>query len=1025
MSFFRFFAERPMLANIITLLIVLLGLSSLFTIKRDAFPSVEFGEILITTTYPGASPEDVELSVTNEIEKQLKTVTGLKRYISWSRENVSTIYVVIDPDEDDEEKVIRDVREAVSRVTDLPSEVEESPLVTELSTASFPMIEIGVASETVPYSELRDFARNIERKLEKVDGVSHVTRFGYQAREIQIAVDPDHLVQHDVSLGEIIQSIGLRNIRSSGGSFESYTSEKNIVTLAQFREPEEVGDVIVRTTFDGPSIKVSDLSIVKDDFEKEKVISRVNGQKAISLVAFKSENADIIRTVESVREMVEKQKQYLPDGIELMLSNDESKYVRDRMDIVSNNGLLGLLMVIIVLALFLNVRVAFWVALGIPVALLGTIFLLPIFGSYLDSITMTAMVLVIGIIVDDAIIIAESIYQQYEKGSSPIEAAVVGVREVIKPVVTTMLTTLIVFVPMFFMPGMLGKFVYVIPLVITLALAISFIESTMALPAHISHGMKPHKPSAKKKIHFFNHLKQGYEVLLRKLLFARYLVVLVFIGIFSAAVIYAKNYMDFILFPSSTAERFIIKIETPTGTSLQATSDIAHQVETFVSELGEGELDSYVTRIGTFGDIGASERENNAAVYVSLTPFASRERTADDIVEGLRQNTDSLDDGTRVFYEIDSGGPPVGRPITLRVVGVNDEQRTQLSDEIVAFLKTVEGAKDIDRDDKAGKSQVEIKFNYDKIARLGITVADVARNVRIAYDGEVVTQVRYGDEDVDFRVIFSEKIRQNPDSLSSLTLPNKNGYLTPLGEIAQFVSAPGPANFTHYDGDRSVMITGDIDTEIVTSLEVSNAVMERFNVDEDYPGMALLVGGEAEESQKSINELLVIMAVACIGIYLLLILLFDSMWQPVIVMMAIPFGLLGVIVGFSIHDQALGFLGLIGIIGLSGVVVNDSLVLVAHVNELRTRGLNKTLREIVALGTSNRLRAVILTTVSTVAGLLPLAYGIGGNDPYMGPMALALGWGLLFATPLTLMLVPSLYMIGEDVMGIFKRKQKI
>ncbi len=1022
MRFFRFFAERHLLAYVITLLIILLGISSLLNIKRDAFPSVEFGEMLVTTTYPGASPEDVELMVTNKIEKEIKKVTGIKRFMSWSMENVSRVHIVINPDVEDNEKVIRDIREAVSRVTTLPEEVIESPLVSELSTSSFPVIEVGLAG-ALPYSELREIARRFEKKLENVEGVSRVERYGYRAREVKIEFDPRKLEKSDISLGEVVRAIEQRNIRATGGSFESYTSEKNIVTLAQFHHPNEVGDVIVRTTFDGPSVKISDLAVVKDDFEEEKVLSRVNGKKAISFVAFKSENADIIRTVEAIREMVVHEQQFMPAEVAVMISNDESKYVKERLSIVANNGLIGLALVMAVLAVFLSWRMAFWVALGIPVALLGTLFMLPMFGSFLDSITMTAMVLVLGIIVDDAIIIAESIHQRYEKGMTPVDAAVAGVSDVFKPVLTTILTTFIVFVPMFFMPGMLGKFVYVIPLVVTLALMVSLIESTLALPAHLAAGMKPGKGSGLRQ-RAFAKLRGGYSTLLKSLLAWRYLLVLLFIASLVGALTYATKYMDFVLFPSSTAERFMVLIETPVGTSLQATSDRTREVEAIITELGEDELASFVTRIGTFGDIGSSERENNAAVFVNLTPYADRVRSVDEIVESLREKTNSLPGVERVFYVIDSGGPPVGRPISLRVVGVDDVLRTRLVNDIVAYLETLEGTKDIDRDDKVGKSQVEIKFDYDTLARIGISVADVARNVRIAYDGEVVTQVRYGDEDVDFRVIFSEKVRQSPSSLGTLTLPNRNGYLTPLKEVAHFVSVPGPANFTHYKGDRAVSITGDIDKEVTTPLKVSAAVLEHFDIERDYSGMLLVIGGEAEESQKSLDELFVIMAIACIGIYLLLTLLFNSIFQPLMVMMAIPFSLIGVIVGFSIHNEALGFLGMIGVIGLAGVVVNDSLVLVAHINELRQRNPLRSLREIVAEGTANRLRAVLLTTVSTVAGLLPLAYGIGGSDPYMGPMALALGWGLLFATPLTLLLLPCLYLIGADLRRLLPVRQK-
>ena len=347
--------------------------------------------------------------------------------------------------------------------------------------------------------------------------------------------------------------------------------------------------------------------------------------------------------------------------------------------------------------------------------------------------------------------------------------------------------------------------------------------------------------------------------------------------------------------------------------------------------------------------------------------------------------------------------------------------RVRLADDVEAFLNSIEGARDIDRNDREGKRQLEIKLDYLQLARVGITAADVARNVRIAYDGDVVTSVRYGDEDVDFRVIFSEKVRKDPDFLSELVLPNQGGRLTKLGQLAKFENSPGPATYSHFRGDRAITVSGDVDQSVTTAIKVSDAVRAEFDVDRDYPGARIVIGGEAEESAASLRELYVTLGIAAIGVYFLLILLFNSLWQPVLVMMAIPFGLVGVIVGFSVHEVPLGFLAATGIIGMVGVVVNDSLVLVNHVNDLRQQFPEQSFRSIVAEGTADRLRAILLTTVSTVAGLLPLAYGLGGADPYMGPMALALGWGLLFATPLTLVLVPCVFLIGDDIASLSRR----
>lgn len=965
----------------------------------------------------------MELKVTNEIEKELKDINGIKRYTSWSRENVSMIQVVIEADERDPDKVVQNIREAVGRVSNLPVEVRESPLVKEIDTSVFPVIEVGMTGD-LPYSELRELARRFEKKLENVAGVTRVSRYGYRAREIRVEVQPDKLSKHEVSLRDVVNAIGARNIRATGGSFESYTSEKNIVTLAQFRDPMEVGDVIVKTTFDGPLVHVKDLAIVKNDFAEERVLSRMGGVSAISFVAHKRSTADLIRTAAAVKELVAEQQPLMPKGVKLLLSRDNSTYVQNRLSIVLTNGGIGLMMVLIVLSIFLKPRLAFWVALGVPIAILGVIFLLPVFDTFLDSVTLTAMVLVIGIIVDDAIIISENIYQKFEQGMSPIDAAVEGVSGVFRPVLTTILTTFAAFAPMFFMPGVLGKFVYVIPLVITLALFVSLLESTLALPAHLTAGMRAHAGTAadNTRARYFEIIRRKFNGWLTRVLRLRYISLSVFIAIFAVSVTYAVKYMDFVLFPSSTAERFFIYVQMPTGTSLHASSDAVKKIEQMVAELGDTELESYVARIGTFGDdVVSSESENFASLQVSLTPFAKRERTADEIVESFRKRTKDDKTFTRVYYHIDTGGPPVGRPIFIRVVGSDETLRKKLAAELEKYLIDLPGAKDLDRNDKPGKEQVEIRLDYGKLARVGVTVADVAQMVRIAYDGEVVTNVRYGDEDVDFRVIFTTAERSRPELLRELQIPNKSGHQTRLGTLAKFDTGPGSSQLYHYRGERSITISGDIDKSVTTSVKVSEAVLQHFNVDKDYPGMRLVIGGEAAESEKSKQDLISIFAIAALAIYALLILLFNSLWQPLMVMLAIPFAIIGVIIAFALHGQDLGFLAVTGIIGLAGVVVNDSLVLVNHVNELRKASPERPIQDIVARATTDRLRAIVLTTVSTVAGVLPLAYGIGGSDPYMSPMALALGYGLLFATPLTLVLVPCLYVIGDDVVARFKR----
>jgi multidrug efflux pump subunit AcrB len=1019
-SFFRFFAERHILAWLITIMIIILGLNTLLNIKRDIYPYVDFGMMSVATLYPGASPEDVELNVTNKIEEELKSVTGIDNITSFSMENVSVINVVIDIDASDQDKIKTEIREAVGRVTDFPPEVTESPMVTELSTSHMDVIEVGISGK-LSYRELREFARLFEKKLKNVPGVSRLDKYGYRSREIKVEVSHSAVEKYQIPLKEIIAAIQSRNIRGATGSFESYTSEKDLVTLAQFRNPLEVGDVIVRSTFEGPLIKVKDLAIVKDDFEDEKLLSRINGKSAISFIIYVTETADVIRTCDAIKDLVSKENQNTPEGVEIEYINDESRYIRNSFSVVLSNGWIGLVLVVILLTIFLNLRTAFWVAMGIPVAFLGTIFLLPRFDSYLDTITLSGMILMIGIIVDDAIIVAENISRRREKGEAPVEAAVEGIREVFRPVVTTVLTTFLVFAPMFFMPGLFGKFLVVIPLGISLALFISLVEVTIALPAHLMPGLRGRSAKYAGRS-WFNVLRDRYRGVVFRLLRFRYVLVPVFVILLAGSLWYAGNYMKFILFPSEIADSFYMLIELPTGTSLNATSEKVKEIEELVAVLPEEELGSFNTRVGVKYEVfSAAASENYAAIRVRLTPFSKRSRNADQIVEDLRQKTDQLEGFEDIIYGIEAGGPPVGKPINIRVVGSDDTLRTQLADSIEVFLAAIEGVKDITRDDEAGKDQVEIKIDYAKLARLGLTVADVAQNVRIAYDGEVVTSVRYGDEDVDFRVMIDEKARRRLGYLNEVLIPNRQGRLIPLKEVAFLKTGAGPSDYRHYDGERTITLEADVDKDIIAPLEATDAVFELFDVDRDWSGLQLGLGGEAFETEESMASLFRTLLIALIGVYFLLVLLFNSLTQPFLVMAAIPFGYTGVIVAFGFHGEPLGFMAVMGIIGLSGVVVNDSLVLVNHLNDLKQQRKDKTLREIVAEGTANRLRAIILTTLTTVAALLPLAYGIGGTAVFMAPMALAIGWGLVFATPLTLVLVPCFYMIRQDL-GSFLKK---
>ncbi len=1015
MKFFEFFAKRHLFANLFTLIVFALGAKALFDINRNLFPEVDMGEMIITTPYPGASPEDVELKVTNKLEEELDGISGIRNYLSTSVENRSRINIKLNPDDErDHPKIKQEIRDAINQVSDLPDELEELPRITEITTSIFPVVEVAVISETTPYPKLRSIAKVLKEKIADLPGVSKVEDVGLLDREVKIEVLPEKLEQYQVSLGEIVSAIKARNIRLTGGSFEAYTGEKDIVTLAQFEDPAEVGEVIVRSTFEGPSVKVKDLAVIQDDYEKALVTTRVNGKRAISLVPYKNSSSDVIDTVDSIRQIVEREQQLIGEEIELVVANDSSHYIRNRFKIVMTNGGLGLIFIVLFLAIFLNWRTAFWVSVSIPFMMLSVLFLVNAMGMALDAIMLMGLIIVLGIVVDDAIIISESIYRHHEMGEDPLPAAIKGARRVFLPVLTTILTTMMAFSTMFFMPGIMGKFCRVIPIAVSLALLVSLVEVTVALPAHLVPGLRK-AASRKGKKDWFENFRKPYQFLLAIFLKLRYLSILGFVAVLVGSLYYAANNIPIEIFPKESSFQLSVVAELPLGSSLEATADKIKEVEELIASLPKKEVDAFATRVGQTGaDGGPHEfRENFGVISVFLTPFGNGRRNAFKIVEELREKTEALEGFESLDFRIDGGGPPVGKPITLRAVSSDNEIRKRLADRIEAELDEIEGIKDITRDDIDGKKQVRIRVDYDKLARTNLQVADVAQTVRTAYDGEIVTSVRYGDEDVDYRVQFAPESRRSPELLKKVLVKNSTGKLIELGKVSNFEDKPGPSNFYHYNGKRSTTIDAEVVKGKAEPLKAANKVIDAIDLTQpEFIGARIVLDGEAQETKEAMKAWAVSLAIAVVGIYFMLVLLFNSFLQPLLVLTAIPFGVSGVIIAVAFHSQTISFFTMLGVIGLVGVVVNDSLVLVNHLNQLKDEHPDWSIRKIVIEGSADRLRAIVMTSITTIAGLLPLAYGIGGVDPFVGYMALALGWGLFLSTPLTLLLLPCLYYIA-------------
>ncbi len=1018
-SFFEFFVNRHLFASTVTVAAIVMGLMALPGINRDTFPVVDLDEMVIYTRYP-ASSEDIELKITNKIEDKLKTVNGLDQYNSISMQNISVISIKIDPNESDPKAVKDDVRQAVDDVVDFPADLDKKPTVTEIKSSTFPVLEIGFSAPNLSYNELRTIAKSFKEDVEDIDGVNTVQGYGYLSKEMLVAPDPQRLQQFQLSVADVVSTITQKNRRASMGDLVRNDRKLTLVNDNRLNTVERVSDAIIRSNFSGQSVRVGDVAVVTLDYEEPRVHSKIGGVQGISFIVTKSSASDVVTLTNELYAVVDKYSEKYAD-LTISIANDSSKILKNRLRVMMNNGIIGLGLVILTLWFFLDLKTAFWVSLGIPVSVMGVFALMPILGMTVNVVSLLAIILIIGIVVDDGIIVAENIAKQKEKGLPPAEAAVKGIYDVFKPVLVTILTTIIAFSPMFFMSGVMGKFIFEIPLVITCALLVSLLEVGIALPAHIAHqSHKPHKLARRHQL--IKTLRSKYEQVVSVLLRWRYVVLAGFICVFIGTVLYAKAFMHFVLFPDASAIQFMIRLEAEPGITINDLSERVVPIEDALARLPKTELLSFTTRVGMTQDAFLmTEQENLAIIVVDLQPVSIRNRTAREIMEEIKEETKDTPGFQTINYQVEAGGPPVGRPVNVRIISNNDDRRNGVAGEVVRYLEGIRGVESIERDDRVQKNELRVILDDKKLSQIGVSVVTIHQVIRTAFSEILASSFRFEDEDVDITVSFSNDQKNDFSVLNNLLIPNQTGRLIRLSDVGWLIQAPGAPNFYHYNGKRSVTVMGDLDRDQITSTALTKELTKVFNT-QNYPDVGFDFGGESKETNDSVADLVRSFYLALFGIFALLVLLFNSLSQPLIVMLTIPFGLMGVIIAFALHGQDLGFISMVGVIGLTGVIVNDSLVLVNHLNTLTESALSPVDRfNQVVLGAGDRFRPIMITSVTTISGLLPLAYGLGGSDPFIAPMALAIGYGLIFSTPLILFLLPALYLIQFDIKTAIKQ----
>jgi multidrug efflux pump subunit AcrB len=784
---------------------------------------------------------------------------------------------------------------------------------------------------------------------------------------------------------------------------------------------EQIERVIVRSTTEGGHVYVRDLAKVRDTFEEATTEGRLNGQKTINLMVMKSKTGDTVRIVRAVKALKrDYQDGRLPGGVTLTLTNDASVDISSNLNALYGNGAMGLVLVLTVLCLFVGLRPAILTAVGLPVAYSIAILLMQYFGITINMLSLFGLILVLGIVVDDAIIICENSCRHIEEGLSPPEAAVIGTKEVTWPVIAAVTTSAAAFIPLLLMTGTLGKFFGLIPKAVTFALVASLVEALFILPSHIADFAKPipARRSQRMADGWLQRLTPRYLRLLNFTLDRRYLCVSAVIALATGCIAFAYLFMPFVLFPARDVEEFGVTIKMPVGTKLEETGRVVAQLEHLALEMPEDEVYAVIGRVGT-GQLANYDFQTGThigQVVLDLTDRFYRQRSGLEIVTEYREAIVGIPGPAEVNFLEWREGPPVEPAVEIHLRGDEFEVLRAIADDIKSYIASIGGTRDITDDFEPGKREARIIVDEEKAYLMGLDMATIGYTIRYAVDGGIASSIHDRGEEIDLPVILREESRRDLEDIEEMRFRNREGALVPFQNFGRIERKPGYTNINRRDRKRAITVSANVDENVITSVEINRILRGRYkDLGKSYPGYAMRFSGEYEETQEQVIALAKAFGVAILLIYVILGSLFKSFATPLVVMLAVPFSFIGVVVGFFVMGEPLGLMAIIGIIGLAGIVVNDSLILVDFIDKGREAGLER--RDAALRACRLRLRPVILTSVTTIFGLLPLALGLFGLSPFLTPIAVAIVWGLTFSTFLTLLLVPGLYAIVDDIAG--------
>lgn len=1047
--------EHRVTVNLIMIFLIVAGLFTVRKMNREMMPQFSLDMIDIGVRYPGASPEEVEEGICIKIEEQLKSLEDVKVMYSTALEGYGSVFFELAAGADVDKK-LDEIKTELDLIDSFPEEAED-PVVTEIKNNE-PAIYVAIYGN-VSEKVLKETAEKIRDDLVEYDTISLANIIGTREYEISVEISEENLRQFNLSFDQVSMAVRTGSLDLPGGKIKTRGGEFLVRSKGKLYSGEEFARIPIVTRPDGTVIRLGDVATVKDSFEDRDLKARFNGEPAAMVIVNRTDSQDAIAISKAVKAYIEENRGFQPQGISLAVWFDMADMIQDRIDLLMKNGMQGIVLVFIILALFLNLGLAFWVALGIPISFMGAFIVLDYMGATINMLSLFGFIMTLGILVDDAIIVGENVYSHYSKGKSAKQAIIDSMQQIGGPVVMAVSTTIVAFLPLMNIVGIMGKFIAVMPLTVICILAISLFEALVILPAHLEHALTPAKKNKSRiyRIFFFwlewlrddigqahEWLRVRMEVLLNKFIISiyhpvlkycvknRYFTLAIGVGILIASIgVVAGGHVPFVFFPKTDSNWIIAEIVYPMGTPFEKTEASIKQIENGAFALNDafrknvmGEKDLLVN---TFSNVGVIPRRDwKPGVYGGhcgeawIEIRASKYRpdiSADDVAARWRELTGDISGVESLTFSIIGGGPG-GNPIEVRLAGEDLEQLQYAADDLKKEISKYPGTIDINDNFRPGKLEKRISIK-EGAKSLGITMADIASQIRQAYFGDEVLKIQRGKDDIKVMVRYSKEERETEASIDELRIRTRDGRAIPLNQVATVEVERGYSTIQRVDGERVITVVSDIDEDKANASEIVKDLRNGYLNDlvKKYPGVSYDLEGQAKRTEESMDSLMTGFLYAAMVIYLLLASQFRSYIQPVIIMTAIPFGLIGAILGHYIMGLSITIISTFGIVALSGIVVNDSLILIDFINS-RVREGAKLFDAVMESG-QDRFRPVLLTSVTTIAGLFPLLLETSFQAQFLIPMAVSISFGLMAATFLTLIFVPSLYVVVKDVTDIF------